>query len=174
MQPGQAVLPPGAAGSRRWPCALRIAGRIYDKPSSTAHLIAIPIGMLNELNQFIIPLLLHAGTFTSDQLHMLMSLFIDLHDIGTRLDEILWGSWLLPMGYLVFNSGFLPKILGIVLAIVCLGYLVQELSAFLFPNSGLNVIAYTGWGELIFPFWLAIRGVNIGRWQRRVREQRQH
>jgi hypothetical protein len=76
--------------------------------------------------------------------------------------------WLVPMGYLVFKSGFLPRILGVLLVIVCIGYLTQDLASFLFPDLKLNIILFTGWGELILPLWLLIKGVNVERWEKRV------
>ena len=135
-------------------------------------LVAVPIGMVNELNQFAILLLLHGPdnltVFTADQLHALVSLFLNLHTIGIRIDEIFWGLWLFPMGYLVFKSGFLPRILGVVLMITCVGYLIQDFAAFLFPNLGVNIILITGWGELVFPLWLLIKGVNVEQWEKRA------
>src|SRR5262249_35424365 len=134
-------------------------------------LVAVPIGVVNELIQFAIPLFLHIPdqltVFTADQLHALVSLLLNLHTTGTRIDEIFWGLWLFPMGYLVFKLRFLPKAIGILLIIVCIGYLIQDFAAFLLPNALVNIILITGWGELVLPFWLLIKGVNVERWQQR-------
>ena len=88
-------------------------------------LLGVPIAMLNELNQFAV-LLLSSGAdylrgFTADQLHGLGLFFLQLHDFGTNIAGIFWGLWLFPMGYLVFKSGFLPRVLGILLMIGCGG-----------------------------------------------------
>jgi len=40
-------------------------------------------------------------------------LFLNLHELGTNIAGIFWGLWLFPMGYLVYKSGFLPRILGV-------------------------------------------------------------
>ncbi len=72
------------------------------------------------------------------------------------------------MGYLVFKSGFLPRILGILLMIICVGYLIQDFAAFLLPNLAVNIILITGWGELVLPFWLSIKGVNVEQWEKRT------
>jgi len=48
--------------------------------------------------------------------------------------ELFWGLWLLPFGYLVFKSGFLPKVLGILLMMGCLSYLVHFFEGVLFPG----------------------------------------
>jgi hypothetical protein len=72
------------------------------------------------------------------------------------------------MGYLVFRSGFLPRILGILLIIGCLGYLVDSFAAFLFPSLGVNIAIFTFWGEVLFPLWLLIKGVNVEKWDQRA------
>jgi Domain of unknown function (DUF4386) len=137
-------------------------------------LLGVPIAMLNELNQFAV-LLLSSGAdylraFTADQLHALVLLFLHLHDNGIQIAGIFWGLWLFPMGYLVFKSGFLPRILGILLMIGCVGYLIQSFAAFLLPNLEVNIALFTFWGEVLFPLWLLIKGVNVERWEKRARE----
>lgn len=135
-------------------------------------LLGVPIAMLNELNRFAILLVLHNGVrlagFTADQLQALVPLFLDLHTIGINIAGIFWGLWLFPMGYLVFRSGFLPRILGILLIIGCLGYLVDSFATFLFPNSGVSIAMFTFWGEVLLPLWLLIKGVNVVQWQKRA------
>ena len=137
-------------------------------------LLGVPIAMLNELNQFAV-LLLSSGAdylrgFTANQLHALVLLFLHLHDYGIDIAGIFWGLWLFPMGYLVFKSGFLPRILGILLMIGCVGYLIQSFAAFLFPNFEVNIALFTFWGEVLFPLWLVIKGVNVEQWEKRARE----
>ncbi len=135
-------------------------------------LVAVPIGVLNEFNLFAIPLLWHnpdhLTVFTADQLPASVSLLLNWHDTGVRVDEIFWGLWLVPMGYLVFKSGFLPRILGVLLVIVCVGYLIQDFAAFLLPDLKVNIILFTGWGKLLLPLWLLIKGVNVEQWENRA------
>jgi hypothetical protein len=136
-------------------------------------LLGVPIAMLNELNQFAV-LLLSSGAdylrvFTQGQLHALVSLFLNLHNDGITIAGIFWGLWLFPMGYLVFKSGFLPRILGILLVIGCVGYLIQSFAALLLPNLEVNIALLTFWGEVLFPLWLVIKGVNVEQWQKRAR-----
>src|SRR5215467_6751790 len=128
-------------------------------------LLGVPIAMLNEVNQFAV-ILLSSGAdslrgFTADQLHALMLFFLHLHDIGMNIAGLFWGLWLFPMGYLVFTSGFLPRMLGILLMIGCAGYLVQSFAAFLLPDLQVNIALFTFWGEVLFPLWLLIKGENV-------------
>jgi hypothetical protein len=137
-------------------------------------LLGVPIAMLNEVNQFAV-ILLSSGAnylrvFTASQLHALVLLFLDLHNYGINIAGIFWGLWLFPMGYLVFKSGFLPRILGILLIIGCAGYLVQSFATFLFPGFAVNIALFTFWGEVLFPLWLLIKGVNVEQWEKRALE----
>jgi hypothetical protein len=137
------------------------------------NLLAVPIALLNELNQFAVILLLH-GTgslraFTPDQLHALVSLFQNLHDIGITIGGIFWGLWLVPYGLLVFKSGFFPRVMGVLLIIECFGFLIQSFVGFLVPGlqASLTLLpAITGWAELFVVLWLLIRGVNVEQWKK--------
>jgi hypothetical protein len=136
-------------------------------------LLGVPIAMLNELNQFAV-LFLSSGAdslrvFTPGQLHALASLFLNLHNDGLTIAGLFWGLWLFPMGYLVFKSGFLPRILGILLMIGCVGYLIQSFAGLLLPNLEVNIALVTFWGEVLFPLWLVIKGVNVEQWEKRAR-----
>ena len=136
-------------------------------------LVSVPITMLNELNQFSGLLLLsgadYLAVFETDQLQAQMMLFFDLHEHGIHIAGLFWGLWLFPMGYLVFKSGFLPGILGVLLIIGCLGYLIDSIRFFFFPGFE-PIVLYTFWGELLFPLWLLIKGVNVEQWKKRALE----
>jgi len=134
-------------------------------------LISVPIAMLNMLNLLAVPLLVSevdkfAG-FTAIQLQSLIPFFLDLHEIGIMIAYIFWGLWLFPLGYLVFKSGFIPKILGILLMISCFGYLIDFTTFFMFPDFGVAINMYTGWAELFLCLWLLIKGVDIEQWEQR-------
>jgi hypothetical protein len=106
--------------------------------------------------------------FTADQLQALVPLFLDLHEHGINIAGIFWGLWLFPMGYLVFKSGFLPRILGVLLMIGCFGYLIDSATFFLFPNFDASIAQFTFIGELLLPLWLLIKGVNVEQWEKRA------
>jgi hypothetical protein len=137
-------------------------------------LVGVPIAMLNELNKFAILLLVSGApylkVFTADQLQALIPLFLDLHQHGINIAGIFWGLWLLPMGYLVFKSGFLPRVLGVLLIIGCFGYLIDSAAFFLLPRFHVSIAQFTFLGEVLLPLWLLIKGVNVERWEERARE----
>ena len=135
-------------------------------------LVGVPIAMLNELTQLAILQLLggadYLKAYPTDQLQALAYLLLRLHDQGLLIAHIFFGLWLLPMGYLVFKSGFIPKIVGVLLVIAGVGYVVQSFAAFLGYN--VNIILFTGLGELVFLLWLLIKGVNVEQWKKRAVE----
>lgn len=101
--------------------------------------------------------------FQPDQLQAQATLFINSYKTGSTIAQIPFGVWLLPLGYLVFKSGFLPKILGIFLIVDCFGLLIYVCQRFIFPDYG--VIAYPCWAigfiaEFSLTLWLLIKGVK--------------
>ncbi|HXB45573.1 MAG TPA: DUF4386 domain-containing protein [Puia sp.] len=68
---------------------------------------------------------------------------------------------LIMLGYLVFMSEYIPRIMGICLIIAGSGYLINTLQPFLYPKAKMDFITITYFGELIFMFWLLIKGWRI-------------
>lgn len=137
-------------------------------------LVSVPIAMLNLLSQSAALILLGGADyltgFTTAQLHTQVMSFLDLHEQGIMIAYIFWGLWLFPLGYLVFKSGFLPRILGIYVMIGCFGYLIDFATYFLIPNFETTINMFTGWGELLLCLWLLIKGVNVKQWEKLATE----
>lgn len=101
--------------------------------------------------------------FQPDQLQVQAMLFINLRKSGAAIAQIPYGIWLFPLGYLVFKSGFLPKVLGILLIADCFGLLIYVFQYFLLP--GCEAISYPCFvvsfiAELSLTLWLLIKGVK--------------
>jgi hypothetical protein len=101
--------------------------------------------------------------FQTDQLQALSMLSLYLYKNGFTIAQIFFGAWLFPLGYLVFKSGFLPRILGIVLMVHCAFWLMTALQPFLFP--GFDAITYMSYplgfvAEFGLTLWLLIKGVK--------------
>lgn len=137
-------------------------------------LVSVPISMLNELNHFAVLLLsTSAGdltAFKADLLNALVMFFLDLRNYGTFIPQVL-SFWIVLLGYLVFKSGFVPRILGILLMLVGLCYTVLAVVFFLFPNFDATIFGLFAFlGEFCFYLWLLIKGVNVREWEKRVPE----
>lgn len=130
-------------------------------------LLSIPIVFLNEVNQLAVLHLLRSandGTLTATQLHAQVMLFLDMRQSGILVAQVFYGLWLLPLGALVFKSGFLPRLLGVLLMIAAAGYVIDSGTQLLFPGLA-TISQFTFIGELLFAFWLLVKGVNVERLQ---------
>jgi hypothetical protein len=83
---------------------------------------------------------------------------------GTVVAQIFWGLWLLPLGLLVFRSGFLPRILGGWLIINGVAYVTMSFTGLLLPQHVERVSRIASpalFGELAFTLWLLIVGARV-------------
>lgn len=92
-------------------------------------------------------------------------LHLNYYENGIRLVSVFWGLWLLPFGYLVYKSGFLPRVLGILLMAGCFGYLINFIGGFLFPSYAASGIARfvslpATFGEIGTCLWLLTVGIK--------------
>jgi hypothetical protein len=133
----------------------------------TLIVVSIPIALLNELNAIAALILVRGADFLSifekTQRDALAMLFLNLHSRGFGIAAIFWGLWLLPLGLLVYRSGFLPRILGVLLMANCFSYVVTSFTSLLLPQYGKIVDRWMTplqFGELLFMFWLLIKGAN--------------
>lgn len=102
--------------------------------------------------------------FPAEQLQALGMLFLDIYKNGFTAAQLFYGAWLFPLGYLVYRSGFLPRILGILLMIGCFGIAGWFFQYFLLP--GYEAITYPGIAvdaiaEFSLTFWLLIKGAKV-------------
>ena len=122
--------------------------------------VSVAIICLNLLNQY--TALQIATTEGSDAL---AGLFADMHASGYLIAQIFFGLWLLPLGYLVYRSGFFPRAIGVLLAIGCFGYLADTFVQFLAPGMAESVepfvLAPAAVGELSLVVWLLVKGVRV-------------
>jgi hypothetical protein len=88
-----------------------------------------------------------------------------MHRYGSVTLEIFWGLWLIPFGKLVYKSGFIPRIFGVLLIIGGIGYIVESAAFMLFPIYHSFILQYIGVsyaiGELSIMLWLLIKGVKV-------------
>jgi hypothetical protein len=90
-------------------------------------------------------------------------LFLNLHGRGLVVAEIFWGLWLFPLALLVYKSRFLPRFLGVWLALAGFAWVILSLTSVLLPQYQDKVYAYSQpafVGEIAFMVWLLIRGAE--------------
>lgn len=128
--------------------------------------VQVPMAFANMLLG-IAPLILLSGdeylsVFDKGQLDALALGFLNLRGYGIKANMAFWGLWLLPFGLLVLRSGFIPRILGVLLIVGCFGYLAVSTTSLLFPAyaSTVNPLVGLAFGEILIILWLVIKGVR--------------
>ena len=130
-------------------------------------IVSVPINMLNLLNEFSSLHLLsgveYLSVFGAGQLKAQAMLSYDLYLHGYEIANIFFALWLVPLGLLVYKSGFLPRVLGILLVVGGCGLFLNVFLYFLFPGyeivNTILLIPQTI-AEFLFLGWLLIRGIN--------------
>ena len=74
---------------------------------------------------------------------------------------VLFGLHLLVIGYLAYRSGYVPRVLGILLAVAGLGYVIDSFGAVMSGGSWNDISSFTFIGEFLFGVWLVIRGWRL-------------
>jgi Domain of unknown function (DUF4386) len=118
---------------------------------------------------YIAPLLILQGgsswsAFTAEQLQSLALMFVRLNTYAFDIYLVFFGFWCILIGYLIFRSTFLPRVLGVLVAISGLGwvtYLHPPLANRLWPY----IAAASALGEIPLEFWLMVMAVNAQRWK---------
>jgi len=102
----------------------------------------------------------YLDVFQTGQLQAMAMSFLNLYQNGFMIAQIFYGTWLLPLGYLVYKSRFLPRLLGIVLILDFFCWT----SYFFFPDSGILTLPASAVGfiaEVSIGLWLLIKGVKV-------------
>lgn len=132
-------------------------------------LVSVPISFVNILNKFSVLTLINKAEFVQQmglaELQSQVMLYLYNYNSGIEVLQIFWGLWLLPFGYLVYKSGFLPKFFGIFLMLGCFGYVITFFGGFLYADFHKTVFANiigipAPIGEIGICLWLLIMGTN--------------
>jgi len=132
---------------------------------------------INLINYYF-ALLLVGGTgylsvFSTDQAQSLAMLFLEAHGYGFTIGIAFLTIHVFVLGYLIFKSGYFPKVLGVLFIAAGVGYLVDSFALLLSPayETTPGIIAATiAIAEIAFPLWLLIKGVNKEGWEKRSPE----
>ena len=105
----------------------------------------------------------YLSVFSTEQLHALALLFLNLNVQVGYIALVFFGAFQIVLGYLIVKSGFLPRIIGALIAVAGLGWLMflapPLANQLLAPLEVLGIVA-----EASLMLWLIVRGVNAERW----------
>ena len=137
-------------------------------------LISNAVTMVSLVFEFSAPLLLtnsdYSTLFTADQQQALVQFFVNMQVQGDRAAQI-FTLWVILLGFLMYKSGYLPKVLGILMMIAGVGYMADFLVFFLLPQLDAPIAGFAFLAEVVFPFWLLIKGVDVEVWKSRALEK---
>jgi hypothetical protein len=128
-------------------------------------LISVPVSFYNLINKYAILDLIKDNTSDLAQKSEKIMELLNNYDNGIFILTIFWGLWLLPFGFLIFRSGFYPKIIGVLLMVGCFGYLINFFGNTLFVDyQSVGVLQYLKLlptvGEFSICFWLLFVGAR--------------
>ena len=124
--------------------------------------VILGIALINFFN--VLQLLSGTGYLTAfepNQLHAEVMVFLNAFSYGWAVGLVFFGIHLSILGFLVFKSGYIPKILGILLFVAGLGYFIDSFLIFLLPDYQATIATFTFIGEALFMLWLLFKGVKI-------------
>jgi hypothetical protein len=132
-------------------------------------LVAVTIGIVNSLNNLGAILVLsqaeYLNAFQPDQLKALMMIFLRLNNSGVALIELVATVYLSSFGLLIWKSGYLPRIFGILLIVGGSFFVINTFSKILIPTfypaliTQITMFANALWGIPVI-FWLLIKGAS--------------
>jgi Domain of unknown function (DUF4386) len=137
------------------------------------NLIQTAVMVANEI-VLLLPLFLLGGakylqSVDPHQLQALAYVSLKLNDYGFGVGLIFFGFECITLGYLIFRSGYLPRILGVLMPLAGLCYLTNSFALLLAPElatklfPGIMLPSFIA--ETSFCLWLLVKGVNVPRWQ---------
>jgi hypothetical protein len=147
---------------------LRSVNEIVAKIMAILAIISVPISLINLQNKYAILSLFENSKnqrILITEAHDQVMVYLGQYDNGILIATIFWGLWLLPFGYLVYKSGFLPKVLGVLLMLGCFGYLINFFGNTLLADYGtLGIKQYLGLlpaiAEIGTCLWLVLVGAK--------------
>jgi hypothetical protein len=140
-------------------------------------LIGTALFAFAELFYFALPLIMggagYLKTFSPDQLNALVLLSLKFYGYGGMIFTAYYGMSWIVRAYLIFRSGYLPKFLGVLMAIGGIGFVVRNFLLILAPAyaSGLLLVLLFP-GALLMTVWLLVKGVDVPKWIAKVNAAR--
>ncbi|MDB4293521.1 DUF4386 domain-containing protein [Maribacter sp.] len=130
--------------------------------------ISVAMFCQNSLNQFAVLEVLvnpnYSEAFQADQLQLVALFFQNIHSKGYYVNQLFFGMYLFPLGYMILKSDLVPKLIGVFLIAGCLGDLIDFGVYFLYPEATSvvldNITIPADIGEFSLCLWFLIKGVR--------------
>jgi hypothetical protein len=105
-------------------------------------------------------------TFSPDQLNTLALLSLKMYGYGGGIFMVFYGVASVLRGYLIFRSGYLPKVLGVLLALAGLGFVAKNFALVLAPAYASDLLLLPMFlAGVSLTVWFLVKGVDIPKWE---------
>lgn len=140
------------------------------------NLIQTAVLVANKMN-LLVPLFLlgdakYLQAFTPQQLQALSYVALRTHDYGFGVGLIFFGMVCLVVGYLIIQSGYLPKAIGVMMQIAGVCYIANSFALILYPPLASALFPFIllppFLAELSLALWLLVKGVDTAKWAERT------
>lgn len=113
----------------------------------------------------------YLAAFNREQLQALARLTLRAAGAGNTVALLFFGFYCLLLASLAFKARFLPRWLGVPLALAGVGWLVGVVTSLLVPSLSIAgaLIPVSGLGEALFTLWILVMGVNAEKWREQAR-----
>ena len=149
--------------------------RSFSAPIAFFIQVATAIESVNLLNCYALLIVLEGAdpsAFKPEQLHAFAYMSLAFHTIGFDVAVAFFAFYDLLIGYLVFRSRFLPRMLGVLMAVAGRCYLVNSFASFLAPRFAAHLLPYilmpSAVGEVALCLWLLVIGVDVENWNKQA------
>ena len=134
------------------------------------------IASANITNHFALLVILSGShsldAFSPGQLQTIALTFLTMRTLGFDIALFFFGFHCVIVGYLLYRSTYLPRILGMALAVGGLGYVANIFARVIPLSVEVHLFPYlmlpAGIAEIVLTLWLMIRGLNVVRWRERI------
>jgi hypothetical protein len=117
-----------------------------------------------------------SGVLNAEQLRAATSFAVEMQKAGLLLSWVFYGLDEMASGYLIFRSGFLPRLLGCLLSLAGACYCTHGFLSFLAPELDARIYPYILYpcapGETLIALWVATMGLNGSKWRAWLAEPR--
>ena len=140
-------------------------------------LAGVAIGGANSLTNLATLVLLGGGqclsAFSTSQLQAMALMSLRVYEQGFNIGMVFFGFQCVLIGCLIVRSTFLPRVLGVLLAIGGSSYVISSFASFLSPALAAHLLPFiipaALLGEGSMTLWLLIKGINVQRWKEQAR-----
>jgi hypothetical protein len=110
-----------------------------------------------------------AQSFTREQLDSLVYFFVRVYAAGAGLFMVFYGSASLVRGYLIYRSGYIPRFIGVLSALVGVVFIVKNFTLVLAPAYSSDLLLIPApITVLVLSVWFLTKGVDVVKWNERV------